>query len=490
MAKALAFLAGLGSGYLKAEDKKADEARQAERERRDNELRDLQIAQVRQGVRDREDLQAAGAPMTVTPMQGPKTAAQAASEAASFDPTQATQPQGEELGYIAGATLPGARGFAQRGVAQEYADTQGTPEARRGRLSALAAQGNTLASTALRDEAQLRAADLQAQAAESTLKENKQLQAQREFARGVAGAIGTGGWQGFAKFATDQYNDDNQYTAIEDGKGGATVVAKGKDGKEIGRMSFASPEDAIMYSVGRADPAKWAEYKAGRDDKKAAQEAQQRGLDIQQQNADTNERYRRDLAENMRQQRVLEGQRIAALKEKQAAGGGPIQVGLKDMRDFEGDLDGYIKDQYPVKDGADAAERAQINAEATAKKALGSSLFRTNAAAGIPLTAGMVLQAMELAADRKNVRVAQVGGQAVEAVVVNGVPVIVSGSLQKRPAPTAAAPVPQPTAAAGRQVSAPPPVTPATAPPPVNPSSAAAQAARGLFVPSVGTGWK
>jgi hypothetical protein len=119
------------------------------------------------------------------------------------------------------------------------------------------------------------------------------------------------------------------------------------------------------------------------------------------------------------------------------------------MRDMEGDMDKYIKDQFPVKDGMDAKERATINAQATAMKSLGSSIFQSNASVGIPLTAGTVMQAMELGKDRQNVQIVQVNGVAHEAVLVNGQHVITSGPLQKRePAGAAVAPGAAPTTSA------------------------------------------
>ena len=127
-----------------------------------------------------------------------------------------------------------------------------------------------------------------------------------------------------------------------------------------------------------------------------------------------------------------------------------MQIGLKDMRDFEGDVEKYIKDQFPVKEGADPKERAAMNAQATTIKALGNSMFQTNAAVGIPLTAGTVMQAMELAKDRSNVQIVQVNGTAHEAVVVNGQHVITSGALQKK-APAAPGTAPATPAAAARQ---------------------------------------
>ncbi len=463
MSGALSFIAGMGTGYLDAERRKKEDARKEEADKRTRELQDIQIATARQGQQDRQDLQAAGAPVAVTPIQGPKTAAQIAAEGASFDPAQPAQ-QGEELGYIAGATLPGARGFAQKGVAQEYANTQATPEARRGRMATLAAQGNTLAGTALRDETQLKTAELKGQAAQLNIDDARAKQAREKWDDGVFQALSTEGPDGLARFLSDSPADGQggaqKFKAIKNQDGTWQMARIAEDGSEVpfGGKYKNGPDGFLQahMALSRALPlqAKAAHLLAA--EKLESDRVHQAGmLGVAQKNADTNEQYRKDVASQGERRLQIEASRISALREKQdKSGTGPITVGLKDMRDFEGDLDGYIKDQFPVAQGGTPEERAKINAEATAMKALGSSLFRSNAAAGIPLTAGTVLQAIKLAQDRSKVQVAQLGGSTVEAVMVNGQPVIVSGSLQKKPAalapaaPSAGAqPVPRPAVA-------------------------------------------
>lgn len=480
MSKAVAFLAGLGAGYMDSQRKKKDDERQAARDARDTEVyeegkadRAAARAERDQGIADKNALRTAGAALPVTEVAGAPMPAEAANPGAvaSNNPT-------------VGAYRVGANTFANKGVAATDAAAQSTPDARRTRvMQVMQEQGNFAGAD------QLRTSGIQAEAAAGALAEQKDVTAQKAFARGVASAIGQGGWQGFAKFATEKYNDDKTYSAVEDGKGGAIVVSHDKDGKEVGRKAFTNPEEAIMFSVGRADPTKWAEYKAGRDDKKEAQAAQTRGLDIHQQNADTNEQFRKDQVKNQRDQMAMTERHQKAVLAGKAQTGGAITLDIKTMRDFEGDMAGYLKEQFPVKDGAEPKDRAAMNAEMTSVKALGNSLFRTNAQVGIPLTAGTVMQAMELAKDRKNVRIVEVGGNAHEAVIVHGQPVITTGPLQRKAAPAPAANTP---AAVAKSAGTVPPKTvpsvPVPAPPVVNPSSAAAMAARAQL--QVSPGWK
>lgn len=424
---ALAFIAGLGGGYIKAKDKSIDQERQATKDKQDKELFDAKMGEINRDKADREDLKVAAAPATVQEMTGPQPEAAYAGLPAGQEP--------KPLGYLAGNGAS-ARQFAEKGLADAGAIEQNKPEAQRARMASLAAQGNTLAGTALRDA-------VQTDSAVGQLKEQKELQTHREFARGVAGSFQKG-WGGFSQFATEKFDDGNTYTPTEDGKGGAIVVSTGKDGKETGRMAFASPEEAITFAVSRADPMKWVDYKTSQGDKKVKQANEDRDFDlkkstsestikIQQQQANTQEQWRKD------QIRITEAHN-KAIEAGKAQAGAPVQLTIKDMRDFEGDLAGYIKDQFPAAQGADAAERATLNAQATGIRSLGTTMFRSNAAVGNPLTAGTVMQAMELAKDRKNVQVVQVNGNPYEAVTVNGHPVITTGALQKKepPAPPGA----------------------------------------------------
>lgn len=254
MSKALALLAGLGAGYMNGEKEKAKQARQDKLDKQQDELHTFKVDEFKRLNDERTALQTTTAPATAREMEGPQTESVIAATPAGQEPAP--------LGYIAGNGTS-ARGFAEKGLADAEATAQNKPEARRTRMADLAMQGNAFAATALRDS-------VQTDAAMGQLKEQTELQGHREFARNVVGSFQKG-WGGFTQFATDKFDDGNTYTATEDGKGGAVIVSTGKDGKEVGRQAFASPEEAIAFSVSKADPMQWVDYKTNAANKKADQ---------------------------------------------------------------------------------------------------------------------------------------------------------------------------------------------------------------------------
>ncbi len=469
MSKAAAFIAGFGTSYMSGMRQKKEDARQEARDKRDTDMYEenkadrAEARSERDRARaDREAIRSAGAPVDVQTTPGQAMPAEAGNSAgvASGNPTT--------VGYKVGANT-----FAQRGAADMDAAAQNTPEATRSRVTAaMMAQGNVLGAD------QLNTSGMQQKAAGMAIKKGEREEANAVFDQGIKTALQTGGPPALAKFMSESQADGQggkvQFQAVTAPDGKSWQMHRVGDGGATQPFGQVFPSDeGGMASAGmmlsRTVPdsekvkhlmaVKESDRKIKHDDGTLA--VSQQNADSTAQNARTNEQYRKDQVRMQERQMAMTAAHQKAVLAGKAQPGGPAQISLKDMRDFEGDLDKYIKDQFPVKDGADASERAGMNAQATSKKALGSALFQSNAAIGIPLTAGTVLQAMELAADRKNVRVVQVGGAAHEAVVVNGQAVITTGPLQKK---------------------APPPV--AAAPPVAAPQNAAAQAAAGVQQPA------
>lgn len=271
MSRAIALLAGFGAGYMGEKKNQKERERQDKRDARDEEqyqegkadrqaLRDER----NQALNDKNELRTAALPVAVSTTPGQ---AMPASEGAmaSDNPTVG--------GYKAGANR-----FATEGMAQADAATQNTPEATRERyVATMRKQGNFQGA----DEMATRG--IQVEAAQSTLKENKELSAGRAGARQVADTLARTGYQGLAKLMTEKYDDGNTYTAVEDGKGGAKFTAVTKDGKPVGSMDFANHADAIMAAVGKTNPEKWVDYQTGRDDKKQAQSNSDRTYELAKQ---------------------------------------------------------------------------------------------------------------------------------------------------------------------------------------------------------------
>lgn len=417
MSRAIALLAGMGAGFLdedrrltdrkRADDRLAKEdARTAVRDKREEENYEYLKGERAQITADRAALRDAAAPQVVTE-------------------EQLAGPPVDDATPMPTAYKVGGRAFAERGVAAEAATAANAPDAVRSRIATTLAQQDPVKAD------QYRATGLQTKVAELQLTEADRVASAKKFDDGLSAAAQRGP-QGVIEFtnASGAAPTQSQFVVGPDGKTGEVVVI-GEDGTQrptgMKYSNDAAGARNMALDLARMVPldAKLKHYQAEAEStRRAAHDAGQ--LKIAQQNADTQAGYRRDQAAHNRAMQ-------AAATAKATAGPGPVQLTLKDKREFESDLSGHIKDLYPTKDGVDAAEKASINAQATAKMALGNTLFQNNAQIGIPLTAATVLQAMELAADRKNVKIARVAGVPHESVLVNGQVVITSGPLQERP---------------------------------------------------------
>lgn len=444
MSRAVAFLAGMGAGYLDSEKRQQDKARQDARDKREQDEFDAKMADRKQADADKQALRDAAAPVAAD-------AAPVAPPIGSMDAPRAPEDQGIR---VAGKT------YTDKASADAAVAAANTPGAQRKRISAaLLAQGKVVEAD------QLATNELTNKANQIKVDQAQRDEANQAFDSGIRKALQSGGWDGLAQFMSESKADGNdgatqfQATRTPDGKvqmvrvnvdGTTSPIGPAHEDSDMGRATAGL---MLSRAVPEADKLKHLVELKRADD---AAKHQDGALKVAQQQADTQEQYRKDQAENMRELRRLEGLRLnleraridAAKAGKQDA---PLQVTLKDRRDFESDLNATIKDLYPVKDGADRAERDAMAAQADAHRALATSLFTNNAQVGIPLTAGIVSQAINLARDRKNVRIAQVNGVPHEGVMVNGTFVLTSGALQPKPqqaaAPAAPGAAPMPAAA-------------------------------------------
>lgn len=332
MSKAIAFLAGLGTGYFKGEDKKKDDARLAEKDAREKALFDANMADRKQTAEDKAALRVAGSPVAVTE----------AVPAGPVDPASDIPAAAEPMAPVASIN---GRAFASRGVADAEAAAMNTPQGTRARvMAALGAQGNVLGAD------QLRTSGLQADAAQMTLDKGKREEANAVFDLGIKEALRRGGPDALATFMSESHADGQggkmkfKAVTMPDGKwqmhklneDGTTVPISGSFGRE--ETDFATA--GMMLSRGVGDDKKVAhllQVKQQKDqaDHNAAQ------LKIAQQNADTNEQWRKDQAENQRKQRALEEKRIAA-----AAKAIEVPPGVT----WDKEADTFLRTRYTVKD--------------------------------------------------------------------------------------------------------------------------------------------
>lgn len=304
MSKALALLAGLGAGYMNGEKEKAKQARQDKLDKQQDDLYNFKMDEMRQAQADKADLRAASAPVTVQAEAGPPTEAMVAATPAGQEPAA--------IGYLAGSGTS-AKKFASQGVADTYAAEQNTPNGTRTRqMAALAAQGNVLGAD------QLRTSGITADAGQMALDKGKRQEANEVFDTGLRTALQTSGPQGLAEFMSKSAADGNggatKFTAVMAPDGKTWQMHRvGEEGKTTPMsQSFANDEGGMATAgmmLSRAVPdtekvkhlqaERAAERKAKHDDGTLA---------VAQQNANTNEAYRRDMS--------------AAARARAGAGGG------------------------------------------------------------------------------------------------------------------------------------------------------------------------
>lgn len=429
MASAIAFLAGLGSGYLDEKDKDAERARRDKFDRIALDEADARRADRTRANADRDELRAASAPVAVTTEAGVMPA--------SMDERDIGQP-GEAP--IAPTYRVGARTFASEGAASKAA----TDDQRKNIASALARQDPLKAERYRADTAQGDAAQMSMEQAVAKAKKEGfgdalsaalagQTPAQVEAAFNARGETKISGLK-IEPFETTH--------PVLGKRASARITGVGADGKP-----FEVP-DALAASFGLFNAEKQADLAMkAKDDTRldkttdATIEHQKGMLAVSQQQANTQEGYRKDQAANMREQRRLQASHDAAVAAGKAQAGAPIQLSLKDMKDFDDDVNKRVTEIFSPKDGMSPEERGALGTQRNAAVSQANGIFHANATKGNPMTAGTVLQAMELARDPKNVQQMKGSdGMVYKTVAVNGQPVIVSAPLVPKPAAPQAAP--------------------------------------------------
>ena len=294
MSGAMAFLAGMGTGYIDGKKRKQDQDRLDAKDKREQELFDMTKAEKQLVIDDRNALNVASAPATVREMEGPQPEAAYAGLPAGQEP--------KPLGYIAGNGTS-ARGFAEKGLADASAAEQNKPGANRVRMADLARQGNTQAATALANDASIRNHTAQATIAEQTLADQttaRSIQALADFdsigAYVSESQADNNGGKFKGKFIPSADGKTQVFNRLnEDGTYAPTqrVFANTPQGLTQAKEALAgamTPEQRRVQAqqiIANELAAKEAERKARHDEGTLA---------VAQQNANTNEQWRKDQA--------------------------------------------------------------------------------------------------------------------------------------------------------------------------------------------------
>lgn len=237
MSGAVAFLAGLGTGYLNERDRRDERSRLDAREQRQREREDAADARAKeiygfqksereQATADRAMLREAAKPVSVVPE---------ATMPATMDARDIGQP-GEAPVPVTGYKV-GANRFASQGLAEAEAGRQ-----RDTRLGAALDQVDPMGAQSRRT------AGLQGQAAQLQLSEAQQAAAAREWTRKASAAIvQSGSWDAATKFMTESKADGLDgssqwgHQVSPDGKT-VSVYPKGPNGAPLGK-GFTLPND-------------------------------------------------------------------------------------------------------------------------------------------------------------------------------------------------------------------------------------------------------
>lgn len=268
---AIAFLAGLGSGYMTAGKDKEKQKRDDEDRALRNKASQLQIDQAEQTITDRRTIAQAGAPIAMVEGAGGMV------KPATMDNRDVGLPENAALpnqGLQEGGYSVGGKAFTDPAAAQAELATQNAPEARTQRV--LAAQYGIDPMKAIgmqRDMTQGKLADAQLRSVEDAQKHDAAF-------REVSENFMRQGWSSVPKIY-ENYNDGNSAKVVEDGKGGAVVSILNKDGQPVGQKAFANEMEFITGQIAKLDPKLWVSMKEKQADKAQAQSNADRSFRLQ-----------------------------------------------------------------------------------------------------------------------------------------------------------------------------------------------------------------
>jgi hypothetical protein len=416
MAKnAVAFFAGLGSGYLQQKDRDEERARRDKRDAREQEQHDATMAAHRKGQAADAAVVGASRPMVA--------GAGGMSKPDTMD--------NRDVGLPENAALPNG-GLADSATAN-------TPQAVRGRQVA-ALQG---IDPERADRLQL--SGKQAELTDLQLKDKKDTLTREDAFREATKLIATGGWSAVPQVYA-RYEDGFTAQVQEDGKGGATITRLNKDGKPVGSKTFGDLQEFILGQVAHIDPKLWVSETRLAAQAKADQANKDRDFGQRKTEFETNKDLQRQ------QLGISAGHlQIARDADKRAAASAGV-VTAKDLEDASKTIATRMTEIYQPKDGMTPQERDVLGKQRDKAATEAHGIYRINNLAGNVVDTNTAIWAARLAADPKNLmqRTAS-DGRSFPGVMVNGNFVVTGPALIAKPAAAkqpAAAAAPAPRAAA------------------------------------------
>ena len=316
MSGALAFVAGLGAGYMKQKQTNIENERQAKLDaQREQEFQWRADEQKRQ-TDERQAIVQASKPIAMEIGAGGMVKPDYMDNADVGQPNE-------------GALLPGGykvqgKSYTDQATAQAEVDKQNTPQAVASRVgAAMRGAGNVQGAMNMEH------AGLQIESAKDQLAKSQEQSAHDKAFRSVVTRFQKDGWAGIPAIYAD-YKDGHTATVQEDGKGGAVITRIGPDGQPVGSKAFTSPMEFITDQLANLDPKLYVSTVQHKEDKKQAQSNSDRDYELKKKEVDSKIELRGAQAENMALRGALAASR---------AGGQPQQAGepapFNPLHDFD-----------------------------------------------------------------------------------------------------------------------------------------------------------
>lgn len=257
MSGALAFVAGLGAGYMKQKQTNIENERQAKLDAQREQEFQWRADEHKRQTDERQAIVQASKPIAMEMGAGGMVKPDYMDNADVGQPNE-------------GALLPGGykvqgKSYADQATAQAEVDKQNTPQAVATRVgAAMRGAGNVQGAMNMEH------AGLQIESAKDQLSKSQEQSAHDKAFRSVVTRFQKDGWAGIPAIYAD-YKDGHTATVQEDGKGGAVVTRIGPDGQPVGSKAFASPMDFITGQLANLDPKLYVSSVQHAEDKKQTQ---------------------------------------------------------------------------------------------------------------------------------------------------------------------------------------------------------------------------
>ncbi len=412
---ALAFFTGLGEGYVDGKEKNEKKARQAMLDQRDQEEHNARMAERRKQQTIDATVAQAARPMV----------------AASAGMAKADWADNRDVGAPDGATLANG-GLAPAATANTAAGTRGRV------VAALQGMGEIERADRLEQSGR------QGEATEMQLQQAKETMTREKAFRSAITRLKQGGWAGLPKLYED-YNDGNTVDVQEDGKGGATLIFKGADGKALHQQHFANQLAFATEALANLDPKLYIEKLEGQQKTAADQSHRTAVLDETKRHNQATEKTQGDLAAARIEVATA---RAEAARAKAAAEGKPVSITAKELEDASKTIRSAMDTIYQPKEGMDQTERDKLGLQRDKAASEAHGIYRLNNTSGQVIDTGTAIYAARVAADPKNLlQRAADDGKTYPGVVVNGQFVMVGPALVPKK-PAAQAPTQPPKVAA------------------------------------------